>query len=184
MDPIIEVVLLLVAAALTGAAVAYVPTLIKRRRERRQEEMDARARQHAEDLFLIMRKEMRRDEDAQPKKQTPGGAAQASAAEAYLAGEVGRPGDIAAIRHGEVIAVLRSILEANRAAVQTNRQVISLLTGAGGTSGYTEMTDEEAVIQEKAQRLQRQYGCSHEEAVKRARESAVYDMNGGMGDRV
>ena len=52
-----------------------------------------------------------------------------------------------------------------------------------GTRGYTEMTDEEAVLREDAAALVQRYGLTYEEAVARAKAASVYKTQGGMGGR-
>ena len=52
-----------------------------------------------------------------------------------------------------------------------------------GTRGYTEMTDEEAVLREDAAALVQRYGLNYEDAMARAKAASVYKTQGGMGGR-
>jgi hypothetical protein len=47
--------------------------------------------------------------------------------------------------------------------------------------GYTEVSEEDAVVREKAVALQRRHGISWEEALKRAKAMHVYEPSNGFG---
>jgi len=64
---------------------------------------------------------------------------------------------------------------------QTN-WLTKILGGDG--SGYTDMTDQEAELRERAEGIRRRYGVDWAEAMDRAKKTLVYEPNARMKDQV
>jgi hypothetical protein len=82
-----------------------------------------------------------------------------------------------------MIAVLDSMaLSFDKFARGQDRWMKQMFGGDGG--GYSEMTDAEGELRERAEGIRRRYGVTWEEAMDRAKKTFVYDPDAKMRDNV
>ena len=85
--------------------------------------------------------------------------------------------------NARILSALDSMsLSFDRFAKGQDRWMKQMFGGDGG--GYTDMTEAESELRERAEGIRRRYGISWEEAMDRARKTVVYEPDAKMRDNV
>ncbi len=91
--------------------------------------------------------------------------------------------EIVAKRHTEILMRLDAMVDAQEASTKALKKSMEMVFGG---PGYSAVDDEQASLRERAEKLQKRYRLTYEEAMQQAKASQVYESNdpNGMRDRV